>query len=561
MSVLSEDELEKLKISSLKRWLFRLIYLIFGSSLILLGILFTTSQIDFGIRINGINLSLMIYILIIVIGMVITWKFIFPPYYLRRESSIRIDSSNFRESLENSIKFNSFSISRLIAALTFISVGIISIIISTQNTINQINYAGFFILGENTFFYAIGLPAFGIGISLFIYLILSPFRGIFTQSQNSYFFLEYRPLFPWIHEIPKNQIDTIKYQNNYLGRKLSWILLLVPLIGFQLITAISIFIDPINVSELYISWFLIICSILEIFGLILLIFFTQDFYEIITADLLYYMWFSPIQGKKRFQFTKNFSEFLGCELKKYEKDDTLFSKVSNRHFQMFALIFGLFLIIRTTFINTELFLLGPLLFWITLLYGIILLAKALNYNFSNRGGDTFHYDDNSKIFRFQRKFKFKFQYITHNKVGSVSVKKQFRKLELLDISLIGWILILTIAYQIEEWIVLDAHVFLLSNIISTIFLIIEFAFIFLYVCFPIDQIEIITLHAVYRIEITRKREGKSIFNKYIYNFMNFPKEVLSKKLKKTFIFRITVIILIILISVISTYGILTTYLL
>ena len=319
MSIINEEALEKLTSSSLKKRLFRLVYLILGSALILLGILFISFQTDFGIRINGINLSLMIYIIIIIIGLIVIWKFIFTPYYLRRTSIININLKNFKDSLDNQFKFNSFSISRVIAAILFISVGIISLIISALNMVNQINYAGIFILGQNSFFYLIGLPAFGIGLSIIIYLIMSPFKAIFSQTKESFFVYELRPLFPWITEIPKNNIRTMKYQNNYLGRKLAWILVLTPIIGFQLITAISMLIAPSNISETYFSLILIICSILGTSGLILLVYFSQYFYEIITEDILYYMWFSPIRSKNRIQFTKNFSEFLGCEFDQEEK--------------------------------------------------------------------------------------------------------------------------------------------------------------------------------------------------------------------------------------------------
>jgi hypothetical protein len=561
MSIINLEALEKLTSSTLKKWLFRLIYLILGSTLILFGILFITFQTDFGLRINGINLSLMIYIIIILFGLIIFWKFLFTPYYLRRNSIINLNLKNFKESLENQFKFKSFSISRLIAGILFILVGIISIILSSLDLINEINYAGIFILGENSFFYFIGLPAFGIGFSIIIYFIMSPFEAIFSQSNKSFFIYEFRPLFPWITEIPKDNIRTMKYQNNYLGRKLAWILLLTPLIGFQLITAISMFITPSDISETYFSLILMICSILESSGLILLVFFSQYFYEIITEDLLYYMWFSPIRSKKKSKFNKNFPEFLRYEFKQEEGVNNLLSKVSKKHFQLFNLIFGLFLIVGIIFINTSLFLIGPLVFWIFLLYGIVLVVKALNYNFSNQGGDSFGYNKNDQIFRFKRKFILKFQYITYYNVESVLVKKKFRKLELLDISFIGWILILSIAYQIESWIILNTPAFALNNIISTIIILLLHVFIFLYICLPIDQILIKTPQNIHRIEITTKTEGKSIFTKYINNLRKFPKEVLKEDLKKPFMLRLTLLLLLTLISTFSTYSILTTYLL
>jgi hypothetical protein len=253
---------------------------------------------------------------------------------------------------------------------------------------------------------------------------------------------------------------------------------------------------------------------------------------------------------------------LGFELKNKDVGGyNLFSEISSKHFQLFNIIFGLFLIIGTIVINTELFIIGPLVFWITFLYGIILIVKAISHNFSNQDGDTSDYDKNYKTFRFKREFKTKFKYVTHYNVNSVSLIKCFRKLELLDMALMGWMLILTIAYQVESWIILNNSTFLFNNLSSTAFLVIEILFVIFYVCLPIDQIEIRTPHYINRIEITTKIEGKNIFTKFIGNLKKFPKEILKTELKKSFILRLSTIIFLILISFISTYIILATNLL
>lgn len=80
-------------------------------------------------------------------------------------------------------------------------------------------------------------------------------------------------------------------------------------------------------------------------------------------------------------------------------------------------------------------------------------------------------------------------------------------------------------------------------------------------CLTIDQIEVKTPQNVYMIEITTKLENKNVLDKYFDNLKKLPIEILKEELKKPFILRISLMILLILISVISTYTILTTYLL
>ena len=574
MSVLSEEEIEGLRIPLPKRRKMRFIFLIIGTVIILIGALLLLFGIDFEVMISGYNFSLIFDILIMIIGAIVASKYFIAPYDLKENSYGKRELRDLREPVDKTIKFRSLSITRLVAAILFLMVCLITLEIFGTEQGDESKYGSFFSLGGPSYFYAMGIPAFGISFGLFLYFFLSPFKGTFSQSKNFYFFYEKRPACPWLTEIPKKDIEGVRYQNNYLGPKLSWIVLLMPFIGLQLMAAIPLFSSLRGAPDYVFSWTLTICSIIEIIALILLVILPQSYYEIATKDRLYEMWFSPLKRKKKAQFTKEFSEFLGCDMKregkankadlKESKDQTelgkdSFSEVNSKHFQLFNLVFGLFLFISAIIMHTQMVLFGPMVYCGALIYGSILLVKAFSHDFSNKKSNSFYFNENDKLFRFKRNFSYKFQYIASNNVEAVRMRKWFRKLDFFDIAMIGWLLIMLTMQQVQGWALADTLLIILDNLISTFFMIIVIVFSILFLCVPIDVVEIKTPTITYRIRNTTKLKEKNLLKKYINNLKSFPKEVRRGEMKKTFYIRIGIILSLIIISVITTTILLITY--
>ena len=562
MSVLSEAEIEELRKIDPRRRKLRIISLLIGSSIILIGVLLIILGIDFNISISGYNISLIIDVLIMIIGAIVASKYFIAPYSLHENAYGKVEERDLREPVEKSIEFKSISITRVIVAILFLIVCVYTLITFGTATGDDSTYGSFFSLGGPSYFYPMGIPAFGISLGLFLYFFLSLFKGTFSQSKNFYFFYEKRPACPWLTEIPKKDIEAVRYQNNHLGPKLSWIVLLMPFIGLQLMTAIPLFAAHRGAPEYVFSWTLTICSIIEIIALITLVIFPQNYYEIATKDRLYEMWFSPLKRKDKAQFTEEFSEFLGCGMKgelKTKNSMKSFSNINSRHFQLFNLVFGLFLFIGAIIMHVQMVLFGPLVYWGSLIYGCILIVRSFSQDFSDKGGDIFGFDENNKLFKFKRKFSFKFHYIMVNNVESVRTQKWFRKLDFFDIAFIGWLLILLTIQQVQGWALTDTLVIILDNLISTIFMIVVILFIIMYSCVPIDVVEFKNETITYRIGITTKMKERNLLRKYIDNLKSFPKDVRIEEMKKTFYLRMGTILSIIFISAIVTSVLLIVY--
>ena len=334
-------------------------------------------------------------------------------------------------------------------------------------------------------------------------------------------------------------------------------MLFLPFIVMQLMTAIPLLMIRRAGPDYTLSWTFIIISILEIIALILLVMFQQNYFEIATSSHLYEMWFSPrAKVKNQSENEKRFSRFLDCDIEVEMQNDLprqiMNSNLKNTHFQLFNVVFGLFLITSAIIMMMFMVLFGPLYWWIALMYGLILILKSLCFDFSKKGGDKFYYDKKSRIFKFKRNFSYKFQYITNYKTESVSIKKWFRKLDFFDIFGLCGILVMLMVQQVEGWAIADTLPLITDNIISTVYMIIILVFIFLYICLPIDVIELRSPSIVYQIPITLSREHQNLLQKYVMNLKNLPRDVLKDDMKWTFILRLSVIILLTLGSIFYT---------
>ena len=563
MSILSEEDIEKLKETHPFKRILRIIFLIIGIFIIFAGFMLFLNGFDFGIIIEDINISFIIDFIIIILGMIIASKYFIAPYYLRENSLTIKKIRDLREPAEKYIKFNSIAITRLIAAILMIIAGAISLLFFGLEVGHEVPYGSAVVLGGPSFFYVTGLPALGIGFGLIIYFILSPFRGIFSQSRNFYFFYELRPFCPWLTEIPKKDIEAIRYQNNHLGPKLGWIMLILPFIVLQLITAIPLFMVERAGPDYVLSWIFLIISFLEIFALILLVLFQQNYFEIATKTHLYEMWFSPIKLKQKIELTDDLSNFLGCQIERDFTGDpdthSVFSELDNTHFQLFNVIFGIFLIISGIIMATNMVLFGPLFWWVALMYGFMLIVKAYSFDFSKKGEDTFYYNKDNSIFKFRRRFGNKFHYISASNIESIEVRKWFRKLDFFDIFGLGAMIVILTIQQIEGWFIADTFPTIIHNIISTIYMAIIFLFIILYVCLPIDVIEFKTPSLIYRIQISLKLKDKSLIYKYYNNLKEFFKEALKNNLIRTFRLRIGVILLLVVGSIFYSFYIIISF--
>ena len=559
MPVLSEDEIEELKQVHPRKKLVRMFFLVSGVAFSMLGLLLFLFGVDLGFTVDGINLSMFIDILVILFGLILASKYFIAPYYLRENSITIKHARNLREPVIKKVKLYSFALSRLIAGVILILVGVISFLTFGTDVGHEVEYGSAVVLGGPSFFYLTGLPMLGVGFSLLLYVIFSFFRGIFSESQNFYFFYEIRLGFPWLTEIPKKDIEAIRYQNNHLGPKLAWIVFFVPFIVLQLMTAIPLFFVEKAGPSFILSWSFLFYSILEIVVLIILVVFQQNYFEIASEDMLYEMWFSPIKLGRQKLLKKDFTDFFDSSrtnpvIKKSNEETQInsfnkekdFSILNKNHNKLFQLTFGLFLIIISILMMTQMILFGPFVWWIALTYGMILIVRSFNEDFINRNKYNLSYNTDENRFTLNREFKFKFQFIQFKNVRSLEIIKWYRKLDFFDIVAIIGLLVFLSVQQFQGWILADNFTLIVDNIFSTIIMAVILLLIFLFLCLPIDVIEIKTPSINYRIEVSLEKENKSFMERIKSYILESFNAISKREMKKVFVLRFGTIILILI---------------
>lgn len=552
MPILSEAEIEKLKETHPKKKVLRILFLISGAIISILGLLFFLFGVDLGFTVDEINLTILIDIFIIVIGLILASKYFIAPYYLR-ENAITIKNARYlRETPIKEIRFTSYALSRLIAAIILILIGIISYMTFGIDVGHEVELGSAVVLGGPSFFYLTGLPMLAIGFSLSLYFMLSIFRGKFSKSENFYFFYEIRPGFPWLTEVPEREIEAIRYQNDHLGPKLTWIVIFIPFIVLQLMTGLPLFFVKKTSPGYVLSWSFVFYSLLEIIVLIILVVFQQSYFEIVTKERLYEMWFSPRRLKNQKKIKDDFKDLFDLSKSSYEKSPNpsnvvnSFSNLTKNHFLLFQLLFGFFLIIISIIMMTQMFFFGPFVWWIALTYGIILIVRAFNQDFSNHDRNNILYDLKGKKFTLYREFIFKFRFIEFKNVSSLEIRKWYRKLDFFDITAIIGLLIFLPVQQFQGWALADTPSLILDNIFSTIVMIVILILVFLFVCLPVNVIELKTYSITYRIKIYLKSERKPFLKRIALNFFEKVKSILEPGMKRVFLLRLASILSIIL---------------
>ena len=564
MTILSVAEIDNLKQTHPKKKILRWLFLIFGLLITILGLSFFILGVDLEFEVEGVNLSILIDIIIIVIGLIIASKYFMAPYYLRENSITIKGARNLRENALKEIRFTSCAIFRLVVAITLIGIGIVSFITFGIDVGHEVEYGSAVVLGGPSFFYLTGLPMFIIGICLMLYFLLSIFRGRFSVSENFFFLYEIRPGFPWLTEIPKRDIEAIRYQNNHLGPKLAWIIVFIPFIVLQLMTGIPLFFVDKAGPNYVLSWSFLMYSFIELIMLIILVLFQQNYFEIVTKDMLYEMWFSPIKFGNQKGVKDEFKDLFGYnssqtgkttnnrkfneESKKLNllNDNETSSQLNKTHFQLFQLLFGIFLVTISFIMMTQMILFGPFVWWIALTYGIILIVRAINFDFSKSSGDEMHYNSNLNKFTLSREFIFKFQYMMFEKVNSVRIRKWYRKLDFFDLVGLGGLIIFLTMQQFEGWVLANSLGLIIDNIVSTLILLLFMIFIFIFICLPVDVIELSTPTITHRINITLKKEMGSYLKSFKSNIGKKLKAISQRELKRTFYIRFFMLLMLIL---------------
>ncbi|MHA1292478.1 MAG: hypothetical protein ACTSQJ_07405 [Promethearchaeota archaeon] len=278
---------------------------------------------------------------------------------------------------EKQFEFISFSWKRFIAAILFTIVGILNLIIFEPFTGRHIPTGSILTFEGPSYFFASGFIPLIVGISLFLYCLLSYFKGKISFDNTNIMFYEKRGRKIIETKFEKEKIIRMSLANNKIGVKYLWLFLFVPYLIVNYYYMILNFNQPfleglINLTALIILISIVICSA----GMIILFIFPQWLLEIYTDKGKYELWFEPYkQGRNAI---KNIAISLGIiEGSKIEDISISSAKnisVFNILLALFYLIYGLFNVIMfmTTYAIFQ-----TIICYLLVIIGIYLFSKEL----------------------------------------------------------------------------------------------------------------------------------------------------------------------------------------
>lgn len=457
------------------------------------------------------------------------------------------------EKPDKSIRFNSLPLSRVIASIFLLVLGFTDLFIITGAiSHHQPPYGNALFLGGPSFFYTAGFFPLLLGIGLIVYVLLDTYKGNFARSNNNLYFHEFRKNSILITKIDKGEIELIGYQNNKLGPKYLWVILLTPFIMiFSFIEGYYILNAPLLTTPIQ-GILLIFSGIMECFALYFLVFRQQNYLKIITKRNIYDMWFSPFKkyfGKNN-EKTEEINEIFDPSQNRENKKITEFmdnNKISSTHRNYINLLLSIFfmisgIIMLVLYFSVGIF--GNLYTMFSIIFGIILLIKAFSKDFGNKNGDYIDFDKSNNSLRFYRKYKNIFLNKFHNifafNIKEARIENRFRRLNFFDFLIIPILLIFSTIETVQSWAISSTPITIIDSIITTIFLILVYFLIFIYLCVPMNNLLFRTQTVKSFIPVTLKTENFNMF-----------KGILSKDLRSTLFLRILFMLLIILLSTIG----------
>lgn len=423
-----------------------------------------------------------------------------------------------------SVQFFSLRWNRIIAAALFLILGFLDLFIIT-GTIGHHNtpFGNAVFLGGPSFYYLVGFFPQGFGIGLLLYVFFYSHKAHIASSENYFYYNMFKKNSTVHTTLPKKEIEMIRYQNNHINKNYTWIIILVPFIVLTAIQGVYLLTAPMLTNPIQGILFLV-TAVLETIALFYLALRPSNYIKITTKENNYETWFVP----HKFQLTK----LPIAEADGKERKDSAFmasNNISSIHRNYRRLLLGLFfsisgLIMLIFYYAVGVF--GNLYTMGSIIFGVLLIVKAVANDFSDNNGVAIDYDIEKRALSFKQTYRSRFVRIDTLQETDLKVVGQFQKISVFELLLIPILLTFSTIQTVQSWVLSSSPAVISNSVITTIFLTFIYLLIFLYVCSPTDHLEVRTPTFEYFIPITLTSGKNGVL-----------KGVLSSDLKKGFWFR------------------------
>ncbi|MBN2155754.1 MAG: hypothetical protein JW776_06905 [Candidatus Lokiarchaeota archaeon] len=411
-------------------------------------------------------------------------------------------SDKYREKVIAETRFVSIPWTRFYAAILLISIGILNYFFlgayfGPPEDIPVEQYHGTALtLGNMSFFWLVGFPAFIIGAAMLVYSILTIYPGNISQSENIYYIHERRLLFPKLTEIAKTDVEALRYQNTNIGHRIIWIIYFVPTALLMLKYGVPMFDEPRAETHEF-PIMMTLTAVIHFICLFLLVVYPQDYLELVSADKYYEMWFNPQKATARTEILSvlecvskqmdSRGDFAYGDLNSEEHDILITREKQHKYFR---LIMGLTILVISLVSYAFQIIYGALFWFGGMVFGLGLIIMALFTDFNTT--QRVYYNQSDKKFFLNAQFGRKKIHVAAFKTKSVSLTPHLRKLKPFEVLSAMWVMDLAVMQTIYAYVYGDfsRFILILETIGTTILTIGLIFMLFLYFCVPINQLQI-----------------------------------------------------------------------
>lgn len=444
-----------------------------------------------------------------------------------------------KEKPQQSTRFLSFRVSRLVAGVLLLILGLLGLFILTGALAHDnAPYGEVIVLGGPSFYYIVAWFPHMFGIGFLLYTIFYSHRAHIASSENNFYYNGFKKNSTINVIVPKEEIEMIRYQNNKIGVNHVWIFTLVPFMVLTAIAGVYLFMAPLMTDPTQAILFLVF-SILEIAALYYIALRPASYLRITTQDSFYETCFEP--------YKKDVPDIPLSNVDQKGKIHSEFMTKNNinpTHRSYTKLLIGIFFVASGLIMMTLYFvvgLLGGFYTMVSIVFGAVLVIKAFSQDFSDKNGVIVDYDKGTKLLNFEQTRGRRFLKINTLQPTGLEVVEQFRSTNIWEILLIVIFLPFGTIETVQGWVLSTTPALIINSVITMAFLCIVYFLVFVYLCFPINKLRVDTPTLKYELPVSLT-EGQS----------RFLSGVLSADLKKTFLLRCVFLALICVGAIVGT---------
>ena len=352
----------------------------------------------------------------------------------------------------------SYPVSRFIAGLLLVLLGLVSLLLFGASTGTDYVYGEWLFLGGFSLFYSTGFFPLIIGLIILVFSIFIFMKLKITRMQDKLVFDEMRFPRAMSTEIPLDQIEAVRLSNANPGPRYLWILVFIIPSYFLYVDGFSFLFNPttFGVGEL-VGYAYIVSASVQVVCMLLLIFQSHYIIDVMTKDRLYELPFYPINLKS--VTNTNIKFILQFPTSRPDLDDSSEKMAPIMQAgDLKRLLCGTFLVVLAITSRIFYFWAGEMLRFVLLFAGILLVTDSIKNDLKfvhNRidvtaldEGRSFVFSSNGFIYKTEYFFSNVRQLVECNRDDFVKANSvtQLRKLTSIDHILITGLMFF-IGYQ------------------------------------------------------------------------------------------------------------------